>query len=99
MRYHFCEFRTSSAINTDEWQIIIVVNELRWLSQGGDYELDECIVFLSLEAGEHHACQEREQARGVLSLPEVGLEFPHTACSLVIMLELHISLLRCFGCT
>jgi hypothetical protein len=56
--YHFCDFSTSSAIHTDEWHIIIVVNELRWLSQGGDYELDEWLVFRSVEVVEHHACQE-----------------------------------------
>ena len=65
--------------------------------QGGDYELHEWLVFLSVEVVEHHACQEWQQARSVLSLPEVGLEFPHhTACSLVVMLELHISPLHCF---
>ena len=40
---------------TDEWHIIIDVNELRWISQEGDYEW---LVFLSMEAAEHHACQE-----------------------------------------
>jgi hypothetical protein len=42
---------------TNEWHIIIAVNELRWLSQVGDYELDEWLVFRSMEVV-HHACQE-----------------------------------------
>jgi len=37
---------------------IIIVNEMRWLSQGGDYELDEWLVLLSVAAVEHHAYQE-----------------------------------------
>jgi hypothetical protein len=56
--YSLCDRSTSSTIHTDEWHIIIVVNELRWLSQENDYELDEWIVFLSMETIERHACQE-----------------------------------------
>jgi hypothetical protein len=37
---------------------IFDVNGLRMLSQEGDYELNEWLVFLSMEAVEHHACQE-----------------------------------------
>ena len=32
---------------------INIVNELKWLSQGGDYELD----VLSMEPAEHQACR------------------------------------------
>ena len=36
---------------------INIVNELKWLSQGGDYELD----VLSMEPAEHQACRDNRQ--------------------------------------
>jgi hypothetical protein len=34
--HHFCDFRAPTTLHTDEWHIIIGVNELRWLNQGND---------------------------------------------------------------